>query len=658
MTDDILKLSIQLATHGDRLTVRSYASQGEAYAEMPVLPRTLYEVLGDPSAAPRSTLQQAGKRLLECLTSGNTGKLFNAVIAEGIKQGEPAHIELRFDPDQVALATLPWELITDDYDRILVQHGLVNITRYVTYPQPPPQFEPRLDQDFLLQVVSQPANFRPFRPAELPLSRLRTLPHASFEDFERILLIDRIPLWGIHFNGHGGTALVCECTDTSPANALASDPSARCPTCRRPLAEAKLVGVLWFEKNGVGQKASTEEVGAALFNSRACLAMLLACDTARVGGVTLFSGLAPGLILAGVPAVIGMQYPVDDDFANRFAQNFYAALLEKRDVLAAMHTARRATRGDLWYSPVLYLRRQPAKLAAPQASTYLTRKVDTTTPAQALAGKPFLARLWIRRTETPALNDGALRAELGIAEGTMLSTRSSAIDVQFQPVEGRKLRRGEVLVRASGPDCVVEPPEIKLFVDEHLDAPPAIFAVHFHSAAPSMPFRFEVHQDGGLIFSVSHAIEVLAEGKPENAQVVSTSNDVAVERDTSETLAVPCLRCGSPNWVGNRFCARCGSELIPSSEWLAPMPEPQPEPQPEPEPCPPPPPPPPPPSIRPMPTLVDNERPPEPGGCSPFSTAPRSSSTLGRALKVTCLLVLLIALLGLILLIYLLLAAK
>ncbi len=528
---------------------------------MPVLPRTLCETLSDPSAAPRPTLQQAGRRLLECLTNGDTAKLFNAVIAEGIRQGEPAHIELRFDPDQVTLATLPWELATDEYDRVLVQHGLVNITRYVTYPQPPPQFEPRLDQDFLLQVVSQPSNLPPFRPAELPLSRLRTLSHASFEDFERILLIDRIPLWGIHFNGHGGTALVCECTNTVQADILTSDPSARCPSCRKPLAEAKLVTVLWFERNGLGQKASTEEVGAALYNSRACLAMLLACNTARVGGVTLFSGLAPGLILAGVPAVIGMQYPVDDDYANRFAQNFYAALLEKRDVLAAMHTARRATRGNLWYSPVLYLRCQPPKLAAPQASTYLTRKVDTATPAQALAGKPFLARLWIRRTETPALSDIALRTELGIAEGAMLSLRSGAIDLEFKPVEGRKLRRGEVLVRASGPDCAVEPPEIKLFVDEHLDAPPAIFTAQFRSTAPSMPFRFEVHQDGGLILSASHAIEVVAEGVPVSSQVVSTSNDVAVERWASGMLAVLCPRCRSRNSVGSRVCARCGNKI-------------------------------------------------------------------------------------------------
>ena len=205
---------------------------------------------------------------------------------------------------------------------------------------------------------------------------------------------------------------------------------------RRTAGAGQATGVLAFEQNGGARYVTTQEVGAVLYNSRACLAMLLACESARVGGQTLFSGLAPGLLLAGVPAVVGMQYPVTDEFANRFAHNFYSALLGERDILAAMHTARRLTREGTWYSPVLYLRQQPPKTTT--EPIYRTRNIDTAAPAQVQVGEPFLARLWIRRPETPQLSDQELRRELGVPSAVPVSTRSGIADIRSRTGRGEK----------------------------------------------------------------------------------------------------------------------------------------------------------------------------------------------------------------------------
>lgn len=573
MDDEAPKLSVQLTAHGERLEVRATARQGEARVEVALPPATLYDAVAqlDQTGASWPTLQSAGKRLYECLTAGDAGKLTAAVFHDAQALRQPVHLELRFDPDQTDLARLPWELLTDDYGRALVLDGIANITRYITYPQAPPCLEPTFDQTPLLRVVARPRGLPELAIGELPVPKILTLDHASFEEFERKLLIERLATWGMHFDGHGFAFLACACGASVEAATLLRDPQARCERCGTPLAQARLTGVLAFEKNGGPRYVTTQEIGAILYNSQACLAVLLACESARVGGQTLFSGLAPGLLLAGVPAVVGMQYPVSDEFANRFAHNFYSALLGERDVLSAMHTARRLTREGSWYSPVLYLRRQPKETTI--KPVYRTRHIDTTAPAQVQAGEPFLARLWIRRPETPQLTEPELRRELGVPSSVLLSARSAAADVRFEPVEGRKLRRGEVQVELSASGCSVEPKAIKLFVDEHLDAPPAIFMVQPHNQGHSVVLRFAIYQDGGLIMSANHLVAVVTGGVV-NAVLTTGALEVPVQTDermetamllparpSPEPMDRRCPICGGLNRATARFCANCGYAL-------------------------------------------------------------------------------------------------
>ncbi|HSH79909.1 MAG TPA: CHAT domain-containing protein, partial [Herpetosiphonaceae bacterium] len=304
-----------------------------------------------------------------------------------------------------------------------------------------------------------------------------------------------------------------------------------CRMCGKPLGEAEQVGALAFERQGMVDWVAAGEFGSLLYNAHIRLAVLLACESARISGRTVWSGLAPKLLLAGVPAVLGMQYPVYDDYANLFARTFYASLLRTGDVVAAMRAARRADVREAWYSPVLYLRRRRAPSAAEAAlPAFQQRAVDTAAPEAAEAGSTFLVRLWIRRPGTAQRSEAQLRAELDVPEGIAVRTKEDVAEVKFAPVPGRALRRGEVDVRMDAIGCDVQRGEIKLFVDEHLDAPPAIFVVR--AAAPGRArLLFNLIQDGGQIASVVHHVTVYAPG----ARVPAASTRMAVASHLVET---------------------------------------------------------------------------------------------------------------------------
>jgi hypothetical protein len=56
------------------------------------------------------------------------------------------------------------------------------------------------------------------------------------------------------------------------------------------------------------------------------LAVLNVCSSGKVDEARAFQGLAPQLVRAGLPAVVAMQYPLADDAAMAFAEEFYRRL--------------------------------------------------------------------------------------------------------------------------------------------------------------------------------------------------------------------------------------------------------------------------------------------------------------------------------------------
>ena len=72
------------------------------------------------------------------------------------------------------MAQYPWELIADDFGH-LVPRGVADVTRYITYPQPPPPFDATFDDLPLLRVVSSPPGRPPITAGALPVKRVVTL---------------------------------------------------------------------------------------------------------------------------------------------------------------------------------------------------------------------------------------------------------------------------------------------------------------------------------------------------------------------------------------------------------------------------------------------------------------------------------------------------
>jgi hypothetical protein len=94
------------------------------------------------------------------------------------------------------------------------------------------------------------------------------------------------------------------------------------------------------------------------------LVVLNACNSGRAGwqaGLNPFSGLAPALIRAGLPAVLAMQRPILNSAAIAFSEAFYRRLLAGDPVDTAVTEGRQAiyardSRSADWAIPALFLR--------------------------------------------------------------------------------------------------------------------------------------------------------------------------------------------------------------------------------------------------------------------------------------------------------------
>ena len=333
MSSEDPKLVFQLTQQGDLLEVRLAAPGGECRAETQPPSSAIPAQMAafEQSAIPEATLAGIGQTLYSHLVSGDAAELVAETLHSEKDPGVAVHFELRFDPDQAALAQFPWETIADPSGRFLVRDGVIALTRYITYPQPPAPFDVALDRQPLLRVIARPSGLPSVATGDLGIARVETLEHATFEALQQKLLIQRLAAWGMHFDGHGGLMLRCrKCKSLEPPG------TSVCSQCNTSLSNASALGVLLFERNGGYDLITTEELGSVLYNADVRFALLSACESASVAGSSLFNGLAPGLMMAGVPAVIGMQYRISDDFASSFAIKFYSALLQRKDVVEAL----------------------------------------------------------------------------------------------------------------------------------------------------------------------------------------------------------------------------------------------------------------------------------------------------------------------------------
>ena len=122
-------------------------------------------------------------------------------------------------------------------------------------------------------------------------------------------------------------------------------------------------GLVLADDQGEARLISVDTLVPILRGRDLRLVVLAACEGAQRDAVNAWSGVAPALIRAGIPAVVGMQYSISNTNATQFSDLFYTALTLGSGVDEALYEARLAMSqaGDSALQaefgfPALYLR--------------------------------------------------------------------------------------------------------------------------------------------------------------------------------------------------------------------------------------------------------------------------------------------------------------
>ncbi|MDH3646250.1 MAG: CHAT domain-containing protein [Gammaproteobacteria bacterium] len=293
-----------------------------------------------------------GNQLFRALFTGRVGKLYNAMSRDLQDPNVGLRINLHLnlnDPSVSALAGVPWEFVYDadtmDYLNLSKQTPII---RYLDVQRPNTLQPLSAGKLKVLAVMSSPKGMH-----ELDLDKERKLIETIMARDKEIELTikehptpNKLRLWltqdeyhVLHYMGHGTH------DDKTGVGAL----------------------VLEDEDNNA-VLLDAETLGTFLRNAPTVrLAFLNACDLAKTDEDSPFSGVANRLVMAGMPAVVAMQFPISDDAAIAFARSFYARLESGHAVDEAVAHGRNAILADKpgsmeWGTPVLYMRTPDGRL--------------------------------------------------------------------------------------------------------------------------------------------------------------------------------------------------------------------------------------------------------------------------------------------------------
>ncbi len=196
------------------------------------------------------------------------------------------------------------------------------------------------------------------------LLKIDVLEPPTYENLVAFLEKKDHPIHIIHFDGHGVFAKQCpNCNGMNYPHYEYCQTELGGKLCNTKISRISPKGYLSLEDEQQHKDwIDSSILGDLLYNHQVYLAVLSACRSSGVGGETLFSGNAPALIQAGVPAVVSVQLPVSVDTANTFTFNFYDKLAQGELIPAAVSTGRRyILRTGEWFIPTLYMRNKDNK---------------------------------------------------------------------------------------------------------------------------------------------------------------------------------------------------------------------------------------------------------------------------------------------------------
>lgn len=307
----------------------------------------------EPRSQERRDPLEIGRNLFAGLFSGQVGNCYQRSLGRLAGESDLGlRLRLSFDLNESAetrkAAALPWELIFNpDLREFVARNPLSPVVRFLTVGRPVkvPPFTPPLR---ILGVLANPKGTPRLnlaaekRRSKVAWDKVPGVEIDFVEDGQISTLHRRLhdtPFHVLHFMGHGA------------------------------IDEGDGEGFLLFETAAGESHPVPGAVLADALKGASSLRMVLlnACDTAalpRREGLDPFTGVATALVLAGVPAVIAMQFPISDSAALAFSSALYERLAQDAPLEAAVTFGRNAVTQSAptsleWATPVLFLRTPP-----------------------------------------------------------------------------------------------------------------------------------------------------------------------------------------------------------------------------------------------------------------------------------------------------------
>jgi hypothetical protein len=313
-------------------------------------------------------------------------------------------LRIRLKLDDIRLADIPWEYVylsrpemPEAQRGFLALNATFSLVRYETVSGSRVSLRPRGLSPLRIAVLLSDPNKPPDYPhleldkeeARIRTALVKVRGRGVDHKFYRDATSDEL-LWAcdsdiLHFAGHGEFQ-----TEQSPIVGM---------------MEGKGALVLLDEDKGP-DPYSVEKLQVILSGKPLRLAVLGACKSAKRDRFNRWSGIAPALARVGVPAVVGMQYGIQDKNAIHFSFHFYYALAKNLTIDEAVTSGRQAVFSKCqpderawrdWGVPVLYLRTEaaedgmlfPVLSAATTGGSPITPTGEVTVrPTGMLAGTP------------------------------------------------------------------------------------------------------------------------------------------------------------------------------------------------------------------------------------------------------------------------------
>lgn len=291
--------------------------------------------------APDSQLpMNLGVSLHKCLFNDSVGDMLRTSLGDVLRDDEKGmRIRLILSPPE--LAALPWEVLYDHRTNcFLSTSGKTPLTRYIQL-------------------------FEPIRSLKIkrPVKVLVLIPDGSGLDVasEEKMITDALKdLETVEMR-----VLKSKVTRSLISRALVED----------EYHVLHFIGHGRFESDQASLEINSEKGGrdlipaddfADFFRGYPSLKLIVlnSCQGAEVSSTTPLAGMAPQLVVRGIPAVVAMQYPISDEAALKFAAEFYLKLCKgwsRGQVDTAISHARNRIHMDVkepmaFATPVLFMR--------------------------------------------------------------------------------------------------------------------------------------------------------------------------------------------------------------------------------------------------------------------------------------------------------------